>query len=457
MSSTETRCPALYAFQEQRSTPASAHKDGKSATADETTGTPALGKEAALDWFTFFCANLQTGFGPFITVYLTAQKWTQTDIGVVLMIGGLAGLMCQMPGGLLVDRARSKTLIAGLAVAAIGAAALLVATGSAYALILLAWVMHATATCVLTPSITSVTLDLVGHERIGVRLGRNATFASLGNALAAAAMGAFGSYFSNQAVFFVTAALAIPTIVTLFFLRPARRPAATRAIDTAPVSPRAAAQDATQKPAAADWRKLLGNKSLLVLAVAAGLFTLANAAMLPLVGSVLTLRAASAPAALIAACIVVPQIMVAIASPFVGRLAQTWGRRPLLLLGLAALPIRGFAFGFVHDPYLYVPIQMLDGISASVIGVLVPLVAADATRRHGGFALAQGIIGTAMGVGAAFSPSIAGWLTDRFGSTAAFEGLAAIAVVGLVAAFVSMPESRPAEGAPGSARTPARA
>ena len=405
------------------------------------------GKEVALDWFAFFCANLQTGFGPFVAVYLTAEKWTQTDIGIVLMIGGLVGLAFQVPGGLLVDRARSKPLVAGIAVAAIGGAALLVALGSAYALILFAWVLHASATCLLTPSITSVSLDLVGHERIGVRLGRNATFAAVGNALAAFVMGGFGKYFSNQAVFFVTAALAIPTITALFFLRPAARPSRAVGVAAAPKEPVAAAT------AGPTWRSLLGNRQLLVLAVATGLFTLANASMLPLVGSVLTMRSASAPTMLIAACIVVPQIMVALASPFVGKLTQTWGRRPLLIIGLAALPLRGFAFGFVSDPYMFVPIQMLDGISASVIGVLVPLVAADATRKHGGYALAQGIIGTAMGVGAAFSPTIAGWLTDHLGSTTAFEGLGLIAVLALVAAIAFMPETRGETAAPAEAAT----
>ena len=44
-----------------------------------------------LDWFVFFVADVQTGFGPFISVYLTTQKWTQTDIGFVLSIGGIVG------------------------------------------------------------------------------------------------------------------------------------------------------------------------------------------------------------------------------------------------------------------------------------------------------------------------------------------------------------------------------
>ena len=35
-----------------------------------------------LDWFVFLVADVQTGFGPFVAVYLTSQKWTQIEIGL---------------------------------------------------------------------------------------------------------------------------------------------------------------------------------------------------------------------------------------------------------------------------------------------------------------------------------------------------------------------------------------
>src|ERR1700747_973377 len=44
-----------------------------------------------LDWFIFFLADVQTGFGPFVAVYLTTQKWTQGQIGLVVSVGGIAG------------------------------------------------------------------------------------------------------------------------------------------------------------------------------------------------------------------------------------------------------------------------------------------------------------------------------------------------------------------------------
>ena len=74
--------------------------------------------ERGLDWFTFFVADIQTGFGPFLAIYLTTQKWNQADIGLVFAAGSIAGLVSQLPGGWLVDIAPSKRRAAMLAVAA---------------------------------------------------------------------------------------------------------------------------------------------------------------------------------------------------------------------------------------------------------------------------------------------------------------------------------------------------
>jgi len=119
---------------------------------------------------------------------------------------------------------------------------------------------------------------------------------------------------------------------------------------------------------------------------------------------------------MIAACIVVPQLLVALASPWVGRRAQQWGRRPLLLMGFAALPVRGVLIAIVPEPNLLVAVQLLDGISAAVLGVVAPLIIADITRGTGRFNLAQGIMGTAIGIGASFSTTFAGQISDHFGA-----------------------------------------
>ena len=394
---------------------------------------PSRESQRGLDWFIFFLADVQTGFGPFIAVYLTTQKWTQVEIGFVLSIGGIIGLLGQMPGGAIVDAARSERLVAGLAVSAIGCAALAYALWPIFPVVTAAAILHALASCVLGPAIAAISLGLVGPLAMGERLGRNARFASLGNGSAAALMGATGYLLSNQAVFIVTFLLVIPTLLALSRIR-------EQEIDVAQ-SHGAVAREVPDTEATSVFR-LLRQRPLLIFAGGVLLFQLANAAMLPLMAGVVTTRSSQWAPVLIAACIIVPQAIVALTSPSVGRKAQAWGRRPLLLLAFGALAIRGLLFSVVSDPYLLVAVQVFDGITAAVLSVMVPLIVADVAFGSGHFNLAQGIVGTATGIGASLSTVLAGYISDQFGSSTAFMGLAGIAALGLTVIWLFMPETR---------------
>ena len=166
-----------------------------------------------LDWFVFFVADVQTGFGPFVSVYLTGQRWTQFDIGLVQSAAGIVSLIGQMPGGAIVDAARSERLVAGIAIVTICVAALTYAALPIFPVVLTGSVLHALASCVLGPAMAAISLGLVGHAAIGARLGRNARFASVGNGLAAAVMGACGYLLSARAVFIVTVLLLGPALL----------------------------------------------------------------------------------------------------------------------------------------------------------------------------------------------------------------------------------------------------
>ena len=386
-----------------------------------------------LDWFIFFLADVQTGFGPFVAVYLTTQKWTQVEIGLVLSIGGIISLIGQMPGGAIVDAARSERLVAGLAVATIGFSALGYAVWPIFAVVVAAATLHAAASCVLGPAIAAISLGLVGPLAIGERLGRNARFASLGNGIAAAVMGTSGYLLSSRSVFIVTFVLAMPALFALSRIR-------EREVDTARAH--GSVERDVADANATSILNLIRQRALLIFAASVLLLQLANAAMLPLMAGVVTTRSAQWAPVLIAACIVVPQAIVAWASPTVGRKAHQWGRRPLLLLGFAALAIRGLLFGVVGDPYLLVAVQIFDGITAAVFSVMVPLIVADVAFGSGHFNLAQGIVGTATGIGASLSTVLAGYVSDRFGSSTAFTGLAAIAALGLAMIWLVMPETK---------------
>jgi MFS family permease len=396
--------------------------------------TPSLSSLRGLDWFIFFVADVQTGFGPFVSVYLTGQRWTQFDIGLVLSAAGFVSLLGQMPGGALVDAARSERFVAGVAIITICISALTYAALPIFPVVLAGSVLHALASCVLGPAMVAISLGLVGHAAIGERLGRNARFASIGNGLAAAVMGACGYLLSARAVFIVTVLLLIPALLAL------------RTISPKEIDPEYAHGARPRQPKIKPPVKpgeLMRNRPLLIFAGCLLMFHLANGSMLPLMGSVMTMRSAQWATLLIAACIVVPQLVVAAMSPWFGSRAEIWGRRPLLLIGFAALPIRGLLFALVSNPLLLVVVQLLDGVTAAVFAVMVPLVIADLTRGTGRFNLGQGIIGTATGIGASLSATFAGYMTDRFGSVPAFAGLAVIALAGLTLLWFMMPETRP--------------
>jgi predicted MFS family arabinose efflux permease len=397
--------------------------------------TPSRRSLRGLDWFIFFLADVQTGFGPFIAVYLTTQKWTQGQIGLILSIGGVIGLIGQMPGGAIIDAARSERLVAGLAVATIGLAALCYAAFPIFPVVVAAATLHAMASCVLGPAIAAISLGLVGPYAIGERLGRNARFASLGNGVAAAVMGTCGYLISSRSVFLVTCMLAVPALLALASIREDE-------VDMARSHGAVPAEAANGEAKATSVVALLRQRPLLIFACSVLMLQLANAAMLPLMAGVVTTRSSQWAPLLIAGCIIVPQAIVALMSPTVGAKAQAWGRRPILLIGFAALTMRGLLFAVVTDPYVLVGVQVFDGITAAVFAVMIPLIVADVAFGSGHFNLAQGIVGTATGIGASLSTVLAGTISDKFGSGCAFLTLACVGALGLALIALVMPETR---------------
>jgi MFS family permease len=173
------------------------------------------------------------------------------------------------------------------------------------------------------------------------------------------------------------------------------------------------------------------------------LFQLANAALLPQVSQSLAHAEGHSSSLVVSALIVFPQIIVALLAPWVGRTAATWGRRPLLLVGLAAVPIRSALFALTADPALIVVIQLLDGLSGATLGVLTPLVIADLTKGTGRFNLAQGLVGTLSAIGASLSTSITGAVTQRLGYTAGLLSVTSAGLLAIVIVLTFMPETKP--------------
>jgi MFS family permease len=385
-----------------------------------------------LNGLNFFTAAVQTGFGAYVAVWLTQQGWSQTSVGLALSVGSIAALIGQVPGGALIDAVHHKRKTTAAALVVLALSALLLALPPTLVTVWGAQILHALASCVITPAIAAITLSLVGHTGFSGQLGENTRYASLGNGLAAAALGAAAWLISERAVFVATALLVVPTLLALFAIR--------RSDVLPPEGDHPALLHPKQRK---QWPwHIFSEPALHVFAICTVLFHLANTAMLPLALNVLTQRG-QGNGLIVSAAIVVPQIVIAIMAPWVGRIGQAVGRRPVLLVGFAALPLRALLFATGPGPIPLIAIQSLDAVSGIMFGLMPPLIAADLTRRNGYLNLAIGSLGLAAGLGATFSTGLAGWMADQFGAEVAFIGLAVAGAAAWAVAFIAMPETRP--------------
>src|SRR5213593_4709886 len=248
-----------------------------------------------LDWLTFFLADVRTGVGPFLVIYLATQGWNEQAVGIALTVGGLAGVLSQAPAGALVDAVTSKRALIVVAVCLIAAGAVALASGASGTLVMPVQLMLGSAGSVLGPAIAAMTLGLVGHRRMAERVGRNHRVDSAGNLASAAACGLVGYALSNRAIFWFAAGLAAPALWALSRIRSSE-------IDSA------RARGASEPDASPErLAELVRNRRLLLFAGCAVLFHFANAAMLPLLGEMLSAGKDHQAPLFMSACVMVTQ------------------------------------------------------------------------------------------------------------------------------------------------------
>jgi Na+/melibiose symporter-like transporter len=186
---------------------------------------------------------------------------------------------------------------------------------------------------------------------------------------------------------------------------------------------------------------LFKSKPLIIFGICAMLFHFANAALLPLVGQKLAAAFPKEATAMISTCIIAAQLVMLPIALLVGRTADTWGRKPLFLVGFPILPIRAVLYTLSDNSFWLIGVQILDGAGAGIFGALTSLVIADIMRGTGRYNLAQGAVATMQGIGASLSGLAAGEIVDHFGYSPAFLILGGAALVALIVFAIQMPET----------------
>jgi MFS family permease len=392
-----------------------------------------------LDGLNFFTAAMQAGFGSFVVIQLVANHWPAEAIGLALTISTMSSLVSQVPAGAFIDSIGDKRRAVRLGATGVGIAALLLGLTSAKPVVYLAQALQGLGSSLIAPGIAAMSLALVGEAAFSERVGRNARFASIGNGLTAGVMGLAGSYFAPASIFFVAAVLTVPTLLSLSLVGPER----TNSSEDPTKKERQKQDD--QKLTWKAVQVLLLDRRLLIFAACVVLFFAASAAIPAGVAAQVMKRRPELATLIVAATALLPQAIVAMISPWIGRTAQRSGRRPMLLLGWGLLPPQAVLYATLPGPYTLLICQGLNGISGAVFGVMMTLVAADLTRGTGRFNLTLGMLGVAISIGASLSTAFAGVTVAMFGGKVAYLALALTGLCGLLLLWVAMPETRTSE------------
>lgn len=128
-------------------------------------------------------------------------------------------------------------------------------------------------------------------------------------------------------------------------------------------------------------------------------------------------------------------------APILGGLADRYGRRPIILLALAAVTASYVGYIFAPNTFIFITIRgvagaMTAGLFPAAMGVVADVVPENRRARW------VGIIMGSYAVGMIFGPALGGFLYDGWGYAAPFTLSAIVAFMALIAAIILVPETR---------------
>ncbi len=391
---------------------------------------------AALSWTNFFLADMLTGFGPFVSLFLLTRNWTQGEIGVALSVGTVGAMVAQVPAGSLVDALAGKRVITGIGFVGIIASLLMLVWLPFRLPVFVAEALNGVSAAVITPAVAALTLALANQEKLGQRLGENVRSRALGSGLTALLLGSVGGWLGYSSVFYLGAGFGVMAIISMQMIKREDLENAPNRTGAFSAVPKHRQRDTPRRS-----KDLPRDPGLIAFAVSIMLFQLGNAAVLNIAAHGFTESSGKMAGILVAASIAVPQMIAALISVRLGDLAESWGRRQILMLGFCLLPVRILLFALGGSAWMKVGYQAFDGVTAAVLGLMIPLIVSDVTHDSGRFSLGMGIVGLAVGIGATLSTTIAGYVADNLGDQAAYLTLAGFAVSACVMVWFGLPDT----------------
>jgi len=164
----------------------------------------------SLGWLNFFLADVQTGLVPFLAAYLASNGWHPDRVGFALTFGGLVTVALQTPAGAAIDAVHRKRTLLAVCLGVLVAAAFLLMRNLSAASVYSAQFLIGGVGTFLAPTVTAITLGIVGAGAFDKQFGKNQAFNSAGNVFTALLVAYVSYKFGYRAIFVVSALLAIP-------------------------------------------------------------------------------------------------------------------------------------------------------------------------------------------------------------------------------------------------------
>lgn len=391
----------------------------------------------ALDWVNLFMADVKDGVGVYLSVFLlTVRNWQPDQIGYVIAVPGLVGIIIQPLAGALIDRTKYKRLLLMAASGIIGVCCLVIILFENFYPTFLSQAVVGVVQSVYAPCVAAISLGMVGHALLSKRIGRNESFNHVGNMAAAIIAGLLGRFISYEAIFYFSILQCVALILGVLFIKEE---------DIDHELARASKDDAQDNSTdTTGIKELFSNRNILFFTIAMGLFHLANAAMLPLAGQKMGIADKKNSSLYLSAAIIIAQGVMALVASYSGNAADN-GRKKIMLVAFFLLPIRAILFAFIDNPYILTGIQILDGIGAGIFGVVSILMVADLSKGTGRFNLLQGCVYSAIGLAASVSSIIGGLVVKGAGYAVGFLSLAGLGILALLFFFFLVPETKEIE------------
>ncbi|EJF0769734.1 MFS transporter [Campylobacter upsaliensis] len=378
----------------------------------------------ALAWLNFFITDVRDGLGPYLGVFLKEHQFTESQIGLITTSTSLCALIFGIFLGVLIDKTHFKRGIIALCIVGI-----VLATGANYfyphfTFTLMAQIAIALCAVCLAPAFSAITLGIVGQSGYSRQVSLNEAYKHAGTAFSAGLSFIFALYYGIGAIFIITALMGVCALVFLALLKSSQ-------INHAVACGK---EEGVEIP----LRKALGDVRVLFLGLVMFCFHLSNAYMLPLLSQRAHTLGVDSSGAYAAATILIAQCTMIGISLLCMRLLQTKGNPHfssiyVYLMGIAlfGLIVRGGVAAHFDGILAMIIVQILDGVGAGIVGVILPLLVAMLMRGSGHINAAFACVMTFGGVGAALSGSLGGYIAQYFGYFYAYLTLAFVAAFGL--------------------------